>query len=69
MDAQEMHRTPRDGRFLDTVALGSMLVFASVMPPLGSDEADAASVGDLDGDDARAMEEPSARSADRCCCT
>jgi hypothetical protein len=38
MNAQETHGAPRDTRFLDTVALGSMLVFASVMPPLDPDE-------------------------------
>ena len=65
MDAQEMHGTPRDGRFLDTVALGSMLVFASVMPPLGTDETTAAAVDDYGPDDARAIEEPGGRPADR----
>lgn len=37
MDQHDTQGTQRDGRFLDTVALGSMLVFASVMPPICQD--------------------------------
>lgn len=37
MEQHEMRGTHRDDNFLDTVAFGSMLVFASVMPPLGPD--------------------------------
>jgi hypothetical protein len=34
MERREMQTTARTQDFLNTVALGSMLVFASVMPPL-----------------------------------
>ena len=57
METQEMHRTPRDAQFLDTVAFGSMLVFASVMPSLGPDETDAAVMDDTDGNAAGGLEE------------
>lgn len=57
MEAQEMHRTPRDAQFLDTVALGSMLVFASVMPPFDPDEATLAASDDAGGEDRSGLEE------------
>jgi len=34
MEQYEMHAPRHSEQFLDTVAFGSMLVFASVMPPL-----------------------------------
>jgi hypothetical protein len=40
MDQHEMQCTHRDQDVLDTVAPGSMLVFASVMPPIGPDTAE-----------------------------
>ena len=57
MEAQEMHRTPRDAQFLDTVALGSMLVFASVMPPFDPDEAALAASDDAGEEDRSGLEE------------
>ena len=39
MDAPHAPRSLRSREFLDTVALGSLLVFASVMPPLPSNAA------------------------------
>lgn len=43
MERHEIHGRSRRGDVLDTIAFGSMLVFASVMPPLdpGADEMDA----------------------------
>ena len=40
MERHEMRATSSIGEVSDTIALGSMLVFASVMPPLGPDTAD-----------------------------
>jgi hypothetical protein len=40
MAQYEAHGTSRSGDVLDTIAFGSMLVFASVMPPFGSDTAE-----------------------------
>jgi hypothetical protein len=34
MESRDAARMPRSREFLDTVAFGSLLVFASVMPPL-----------------------------------
>jgi len=42
MERREMQMTARSEEFMDTVALGSMLAFASVMPPLDPDTPDAA---------------------------
>ena len=41
MERRETQTMARSQDFLNTVALGSMLVFASVMPPLGPDGNDA----------------------------
>jgi hypothetical protein len=40
MERHETHGTSRSGDVSDTIAFGSMLVFASVMPPLGPDTAE-----------------------------
>ena len=39
MKQQDDTGTPRPSHILDTIALGSILVFASVMPPLTSEPA------------------------------
>lgn len=41
MERYETQGTAHSGDVLDTIAFGSMLVFASVMPPLGPDTAEA----------------------------
>jgi hypothetical protein len=68
MDSQEMHGTPRDGQFLDTVAFGSMLVFASVMPPLGADEADVATPDEPGENDLPGLEGRCAGNGEWACC-
>jgi hypothetical protein len=58
MDGLRETNHPRSQHFLDTVAFGSLLVFASVMPPRSPQDAASRQVPHPEGDEERLAPRP-----------